>query len=191
MPKVIDEVVVYRATLSLFVTHGYEGTRTKEIAAVAKIHEATLFRKYGSKANLIVQAIEATLSDTPLHTVAYTGDLHADLQAIVRAYLETDTQHGAIIPMLLSQVQQYPELKAALARLGRDIEGMSAIIQRYQQQGLLKTEAPRITLSALLGPLMTRQMFRRAFVGVQPLAIDAEQVVLFFLHGHAATAEQS
>ena len=73
----------------------------KDMAVAAGIHEATLFRKYGTKASLIEKAIEAQLSATPLNRLSYTGELKADLGAIVQAYIETSQTYGPVIPALL------------------------------------------------------------------------------------------
>ena len=83
MPKVINDKVVFRATIDVLVACGYEKATTKNIAVAAGIHEATLFRKYGSKFNLIEQAIKAQFLDVPFAKVVYTGDLQADLVSIV------------------------------------------------------------------------------------------------------------
>ena len=52
MPKVIDENNIFKTVIDMFISRGYEGAITKEIAEVAGVNEATLFRKYGSKAKL-------------------------------------------------------------------------------------------------------------------------------------------
>ena len=114
MPKVIDDKDVFRAAIDLLSTCGYESATTKNIADAAGIHEATLFRKYGSKFNLIEQAIKAQFVDVPLAKVAYTGDLQADLLSIIKAYLKTSEMVGNILPILLIEIPRNPELKNLL-----------------------------------------------------------------------------
>jgi AcrR family transcriptional regulator len=110
MPKVIDESRVFEAAVDLFVTHGYEGTTTKDIAAAAGVNEATLFRRYGSKAQLMEAAIDRQWQDVPLTSLEYTGDLERDLTAIVDAYVETNRLRGAIVPALLVELARNDEL---------------------------------------------------------------------------------
>ena len=111
MPKVIEHNDVFRAAMEILSACGYEKSTTKNIADAAGIHEATLFRKYGSKFNLFEQAIKTQFLDVPLAQVAYTGDLQADLLSIIQAYLETSELMGNILPILLVEIPRNPELK--------------------------------------------------------------------------------
>ncbi len=94
MPKIIDEEAVFKAVIALLVVRGYERTTTSDMAAAANMHEATLFRKYGSKVGLIERAIAHQLSETPMGQVRYSDDLRADLTLILEAYLATVAEHG-------------------------------------------------------------------------------------------------
>jgi AcrR family transcriptional regulator len=183
MPKVIDEAKVFKAAIDRLVSHGYEGATTKEIAEIAGVNEATLFRKYGSKAELFEKAINLQLADTPLNRLAYTGELDTDLLAIVEAYLETNQIYGEIIPTILAELPRKPELKGAFNTPWGNIQVVIQIIQAYQTQGTLKPESPLTSLNALIGPLMTSQMFRRAGLGFPVPVIDAREHVNTFLHG--------
>lgn len=183
MPKVIDEANVFRAVVSMLVSHGYEGATTKEIAEIAGVNEVTLFRKYGSKAELFEKAVNHQLSDTPLNKLAYTGKLEADLLAIINAYMETNALYGEIIPTILTELPRHPELKGAFNTAWGNIQTILKVIQEYQSQGILKPEAPLSSLNALIGPLMTGQMMRRADLGLPVPDMDASAHVDSFLHG--------
>jgi len=183
MPKVIDDSKIFKTVIEMFVSRGYEGTTTKEIAELANINEATLFRKYGSKAGLFEKAIRHQLSDTPLNTLVFTGDLETDLRAIVNAYLETNQLHGEIIPSLLAELPRRPELRGATMILFENIQAAAKIIQAYQLRGDLKTESPMSSLNDLIGPLMTKQMFRRASMDFPTIEIEPHEHVRNFLNG--------
>ena len=183
MPKVIDEAIIFRSVVDMLVSHGYEGATTKEIAEIAGVNEATLFRKYGSKAELFEKAVNFQLSDTPLSKPIYTGELKADLLAIADAYIETNALYGEIIPTLLTELPRHPELKGAFDTAWGNIQNIVKILQEYQSQGQLKSEAPLTSLNALIGPLMTDQMLRRANLGVPVPDVDAEEHVDTFLNG--------
>lgn len=183
MPKVIDENNIFKTVIDMLVSRGYEGARTKEIAEIAGVNEATIFRKYGSKARLFEKAIRHQLSDTPLNTLVFTGDLEVDLYAIVQAYLETNRLHGEIIPTILAELPRRPELKEAFTILWENTRTAAEIIQTYQLNGRLKGESPFASLNALLSPLMTSQMFRRADLGLPVIDIDPQKHVNSFLHG--------
>jgi AcrR family transcriptional regulator len=183
MPKVIDEASVFRTVVDMLVLHGYEGATTKEIARVSRVNEATLFRKYGSKAVLFEKAINYQLSDTPLSSLVSTGDLETDLLSILEAYMETNEMFGEIIPTLMAELPRHPELKGAFSTAWGNIQTIIKIIREYQVQGILKQEAPLTSLTALIGPVMTSQMFRRANLGLPIPEIDANAHVESFLRG--------
>lgn len=183
MPKIIDEAEVFKAVVALLVARGYERATTRDLAAAANMHEATLFRKYGSKVGLIERAIEHQLSSTPLHYVSYTGALRADLLAILQAYVETVEQYGEIMPMLLLEIPRHPELRGTLQAPLANIQGIMHILQRYQAEGLLKTESPLTSVYVLLAPIMVYEMYRRVQLDMSAAPIDLEEYVEAFLQG--------
>lgn len=183
MPKVVDETEIFSAALAMLVVHGYEGATTQKIAGLAGVNEVTLFRRYGSKAGLFERVVNERLSDTPLSTLAYTGDLEADLLAIVEAYLVTNEAFGDVVRIIFVELPRNPELRESFSALRNNILNLIEIIRRYQAQGLLRDESPIACLGALLGPIMVNQMVQRAEFGLLVPAIDAREHVLTFLHG--------
>ncbi len=184
MPKVINDKDVFRAVLDTLATYGYESATTKNIAEAAGIHEATLFRKYGSKLNVIEMAINAFFIDVPLARVAYTGDLHADLLSIIEAYLKTSEIVGNILPILLTEIPRDPKLKHLLKAPWENIERIGVILDKYQAQHLLKQEPVLNTISVLIGPLMVRNLIKETYMETIPL-INPQVYVNNFLRGHA------
>lgn len=183
IPKLTDEPRIFEVVVRLFVLRGYEGATTKEIARTAGVNEATLFRKYGSKAELFERAINHQWSDVPIGKLSYSGDLESDLRSIVDAYLETSRLHGAIVPTLLTELARRRDLESAFNVAWGNIRIVGEIIGTYQSQGLLQEEDPLLTLSALLGPIMVTHMFRRAGLGLPLPEIDTEHHVRSFLDG--------
>jgi AcrR family transcriptional regulator len=183
MPKIIDDEKVYTAVIEVLVTQGYEGTTSKKLAAAARMHEATLFRKYGSKINLIEKAITQQLSTTPLSKAIYTGDLRADLQAIVQAYIDTHEIYGDIFPTILLELPRHPELRNTLHTPRVNLQGVMRILDRYQEEGQLTKEPLLISLNVLLGPLMLNQIFPIMSLDLEAPIIDPQKYVDAFLDG--------
>lgn len=183
MPKIINEDEVFKAVLEVLMTRGYDNATTAEMAAAAKIHEATLFRKYESKARIVELAIENQLSDAPLTKVRYTANLQADLKAILQAYIDTFKQHGAIIPIILLEISRHPELRDTLHVPIANLQAIMKVIEQYQDKGVLKNEPPLSIISVLLGPIMINQMFLKANLNLPIAANDIEEYVDKFLHG--------
>lgn len=183
MPKVIDETKIFTAVMDIFMSLGYDGATTKEIADIAGVNEVTLFRKYGNKAALFEKAIAHQRSDTPLDKVVYTGELEADLLAIVQAYIETNERYGDIIPILLIELPRNPDLQGSLNTPWQNLQTIIQIIQKYQDQGNLKNEPPFTTISALLGPIMIQQMFQHANLSLSVPGLEPQAHVTAFLQG--------
>ncbi len=183
MPKIINEDEVFKAVIALLVARGYDRATTSEMAAAANMHEATLFRKYGSKVGLIERAIEHQLSTTPLSRVSYTGDLRADLITILAAYVATVETYGEIMPMILLEIPRHPELKNTLQAPLANIQGIMRILARYQSEGLLKEEPPLTSVNVLLAPIMVNQMYRRVHAELSAVSIDLQEYVDGYLQG--------
>lgn len=183
MPKIIDDEQVFSATIDILARHGYENATTKAIAAAAGIHEATLFRKYGSKFDLVDRAIQHQLADTPLNHLRYTGALAADLLAILRAYVAVSTTQGEIMLLLFTEVARDPSLQPFLRTPMRNIRPVLDIIARYQAGGLLREESSVTTLYALIGPIMLSNIAQRTTGDVALPELDLAQYLDYFLHG--------
>jgi AcrR family transcriptional regulator len=183
MPRTVDEPRIFAAALKLLIAHGFEGATTQKIARAAGVNEVTLFRRYGSKARLFDRVIQHELADTPLTSLAFSGDLEADLLAIVKAYVATNAKHGDIIPILLVEMPRYRELRRALRTPWANLQGIIGILQRYQRQGLLRNELPLGALSALIGPILIAQMLHHAEPQIPVPPLDLRAHVSSFLDG--------
>ena len=183
MPKVIDDKVVFRAAIDVLSASGYESATTKNIADAAGIHEASLFRKYGSKFDLIEKAIRALFLEVPLAKLAYTGDLQADLLSIVEAYLETSEVVGNVLPSLLIEIPRNPELKGLLEVPWKNIAGAVDILEQYQALQKIVQEPGLNSISVLLGPLMVRHLFDQPNLDMSIPPIEPRVYVENFLRG--------
>ena len=118
-----------------------------------------------------------------MNKLAYTGDLEADLLAIVEAYIETNETHGNIIPILLIEMPRYPDLQGSFNTPWKNLQEIIKIIQKYQKQGELKNESPLASLTALISPILVGQMLRHANLNLPVPAIDSQAHVDAFLNG--------
>lgn len=186
MPKIVDESTIYRAAINVLMSRGYEGATTREIAALSEVNEATLFRRYGSKSNLLARAIECQLSDTPLNHLAYSGDLQSDITAIVEAYVETYQIHGDFVLILIQEVPRNPDLRPASEVLLRNLQPALGLLRRYQVEGKLKPEAPLAALVSLIGSVMLLLTFGRSGIELGIPDLDASAYAAAYLKGRAA-----
>jgi AcrR family transcriptional regulator len=166
---------------------GYAGATTKQMAEAAGVSEVTLFRKYGSKAQLTRQAIsEITIQTDFESAVHYTGDVAADLLRIVQKYQDSAVRFGLFFAALLSELQHYPELIESISTPVGIMRSIGRLIERYQENGDLRQEHPLHAVSALLGPLIYTGMIRNAVPdGLLP-PLDLQSHVTRYLQGRRA-----
>ena len=190
MPKQIADEDILRTTMRLFLERGYMGATTRQIAEEAAINEVTLFRKFGSKADLVAEAVAHEMGQIALDEIRYTGDVAADLRRIVMLYLKAVAKYGEFFPVLLAEIPRYPELRRALRAPIRVIMSVSQILEQYQQDGTLRQEPPLYTVSSLLGPIMVLTMIRDADPELEIPTPDVEAHIKGFLQGHLTRSRQ-
>lgn len=72
---------IEEVTLAILVEKGYEGLTLKEVAKRAQINRSTLYRRWPSKAALVVAVIQQTVIDNVIFED--TGSLLGDLRAVL------------------------------------------------------------------------------------------------------------
>ncbi|MGB1287073.1 MAG: TetR/AcrR family transcriptional regulator [Aggregatilineales bacterium] len=185
MPRKIDDAVVYRATIDALMEYGYAGSTTKLIADRADISEVTLFRKYGSKAELVITAVREQAHYPGADDMPYTGDLVADLKRVLTVYEQSREPYTELFPKLIAEMTYYPELRGIMTESMDSMAHIVQLIQRYQSEGLLREDDPLNTISALMGPVIFNRMLRNVLPEQQFPAMDIETHVRHFLYGHS------
>ena len=185
MPKILEDEQIYRAVMQVVSERGYSGATTKQMADAADVSEVTLFRKYGSKQQLVKQAISSIISQTALASAAqYTGDINVDLLRVVQAYQNSAVKHGDFVFALFSEMSRHPELVDTIDEPANIFLAIGELIARYQDDGQLRQGHPMQIVAVLLGPLMYSAMMQRAFPIAQLPPLDLSNYLKDFLNGH-------
>lgn len=185
MPKTITDEQILEAALSTIAEHGYAGATTRQIASAAGVNEVTLFRKFGSKANLLREAMLRELSVFERSGGArYTGDLVADLERIVGLYHALIERRGSLMPMIFAELRRRPELGEVLKIPLRMILSVAEVLARYQREQVLQPEPPLQAVAALFGPLLIAGMLR-GYPVVSPGFPSTAEHVRRFVDGRA------
>ncbi len=185
MPKLIDDIQIYRDVMQVVIERGFDGATTKQMAELAGVSEVTLFRKYGNKAQLVRQAMVAITERIDFAEAArYTGDISADLLRIVTLYQNSAEKEGRFFYTMLLEIPRHPELADALGTPLSMITSMGQLLARYQGEGVLKQEHPLHALASLIGPLIATNMLRFALKERPMPALDLSSHVANFVDGH-------
>ena len=167
----VTEVRLIEAAVQLFSRQGYKGTSTREIAHLAEVNEATLFRCFIRKADLFWAAAESRLMRLKLGRELQLG-------------LATDVDPAIIVPMLVTFVvenmSQQPELMRLLyvasfelpgadrmfrEHLGPIFDAVNAYFVRCAARGVIYDLEPTIATLGLAGAVSAHQNLHLLFTG--------------------------
>ncbi|MDM4762190.1 TetR/AcrR family transcriptional regulator [Galbitalea sp. SE-J8] len=102
------------ATLEVLAETGYEGMTIDMVAARAKAGKATVYRRWTSKADLVIDAVACMKAGVDLNALPDTGTLRGDLVAMIKAPAVHDAQRKArIMGGLISLINDEPGLAEA------------------------------------------------------------------------------
>lgn len=149
---------IHHTVVALLIENGYDKLTFDAVAAAAHVSKATLYRKWSSKAALVVDAVAATIcpsvSDRP-----DTGTLRGDL-------VSGACQAGGLtsgLPELLGAVmpamQRDPDLMREFHEhfLAPMIEGAREVFGRAQQRGEIGPAADLTQLASILPAMCVHQ----------------------------------
>ncbi len=159
---------ILEAALDVLAEVGYEGMTVDMVATRAKAGKATLYRRWPSKAELVIDAI-ACMKQHPgpgQGTVILppdTGSLRGDLVAMVKPKAVSDgNRHLRIMLGVASMISQHPELLEAIndIMLRPRTSAYEVIFGRAVERGEIEPGVD-VELLSSLGPAMG--MFRALY----------------------------
>ncbi|MCH1865271.1 TetR/AcrR family transcriptional regulator [Nocardioides sp. CFH 31398] len=166
------DVAILEATLDLLTEVGYDDLTTAEVARRAGAGKATIYRRWPSKAELVLAAVGRMGGDPPrLADLPDTGTLRGDLAALFRPQTPADDERSlGVMRGLTSLLSQSPELAEAAsnAMVGPFVESQRLLMQRAVDRGEVPDGADVATV-ARVTPAMTA--FRLA-VERRPVDVD-------------------
>jgi AcrR family transcriptional regulator len=146
---------ILQATLEVLAETGYERMTTDMVAARAKTSKATMYRRWPSKAELVIEAVES-LRDEPVTAVPDTGTLRRDLAALIETFQSpSTTRKFQIMAGLLSILPRDPDLARVVQRriVQPGTAVMRLLLERAQKRGEIDPGRDLDTL-ALVAPAM-------------------------------------
>lgn len=109
-----DEAI-FAATLALFAEHGYAGVSIEGVAARAGVGKATIYRRYASKAQLVVDAVHVCAGITD--QLPDTGDVRADLTTMLTSLMDLlRSEMGPVLVAFAAERARYPALDEEFKR---------------------------------------------------------------------------
>jgi AcrR family transcriptional regulator len=146
------DAAILHATLDAFETCGYAGVSIEGVAARAGVSKATVYRRFATKADLVVEAVKAGLQIEDV--LPDTGDVRADLVAMMRPLMHhLRGKHGRLLVRFATERAGNPDLAEAFDRsvVGRKREHMRYLVRSAVERGDLPADAD-VELIAEAGP---------------------------------------
>lgn len=159
-PEILD------AALEVLAETGYDGMTIDMVAARARAGKATLYRRWASKGELVIDAV-ACMKKTDLNLAALpdTGTLRGDLVAMIRPHSIDDGEKKLrIMAGLMSMISRDPQLADAanVTIVEPRAEANRILMRRAVERGEIPADCDIETLS-LIAPSMAayRVLFLR------------------------------
>ncbi|GAB7107991.1 TetR/AcrR family transcriptional regulator [Streptomyces phaeofaciens JCM 4814] len=186
---------IYEAALALVGEVGYPRTTIEGIAARAGVGKQTIYRWWGSKADVLLEAFldlgeqsarEAGASDQEPYAIPDTGDLAADIKAVLRATVDQlkDPRFEAPARALAAEgvVDEEAGRRFTSALMEPNIQLYVDRLRSAQEAGQVRPGIdPRIALEFFISPLAQRWL---QYTG--PISYDyTDTLVEYALYGLA------
>lgn len=152
---------VLQATIDVVLEHGADGLSIAEVAQRAGVHETSIYRRWGTKSALALDAVlDRTRTDLPTPD---TGTLRGDLLALLHdVALFVRTPVGGLLLRMAVQ-EDLAEYEAARDQFWTARYAVGAtVLDRAESRGELRPGVDRrLAFEALLGSLHTRVLLTR------------------------------
>ncbi len=148
---------ILEAALDVLAETGYDGMTIDMVAKRAKAGKATIYRRWPSKAELIIDAVACMRKNNlPAAELPDTGTLRGDLVALIKPHsIEEGDRKFQIMAGVLAMISQAPELAEAanVAIIQPRAHANVLLMQRAIDRGEISADCDIQTL-ALVTPAM-------------------------------------
>lgn len=162
--------VILDAAAAVLAECGVQGFSVDAVAARAGVGKATIYRRWPSRAELL---LEIAHLGTPDVTVPDTGSVREDLVRLTSAMMRKmrDTPAGRILPAVMAEAAVNPEMRATLERFVTERRGRAV---GAVQRGIERGELPAGTDADLVVDLVSSPIMLR--IWLTQLPVDDELV---------------
>ena len=158
------ETELLAVTLQLLQEHGYDRLTVDAVAAAAHASKATVYRRWPSKAELVLAAFIEGVRQVAI--LPETGTLRGDLLQLGRVICQQAQQQAGTIRAVLVEVSRHPALNDALQH--QFLDHRKALIHEVLQQAADRGEIDNAVISDELWDLLPGYLIFRTIMPSQP-----------------------
>jgi AcrR family transcriptional regulator len=151
-------------TLRLLQEHGYDRLTVDAVAATARASKATVYRRWPSKAELVLAAFIESCRQVAV--APETGTLRGDLLRLGEVICRQANEQAATIRAVLVEVSHHPALNDALQQ--QFLDQRKALIQQVLHQAAERGEIDDAAISDELWDLLPGYLIFRTIMPSRP-----------------------
>lgn len=151
---------ILQATIELLTEEGFEAMSLEAIAARAGVGKTTIYRRWASKTDLVIDALDTLRAEVPL---VDTGNLRSDLIAVLQSgWQQSPSFIETLTLKMVGELKTNPEIfQAFFTRMvvprSQQFAGM---IERAKARGEIRPDvAPDFVVDLVAGPILFRSLF--------------------------------
>jgi AcrR family transcriptional regulator len=179
----VTEVRIVEAAAQLFAHNGFKGTTTREIAQLADLNEATLFRYFPRKPELFWAAVKSHVARVKMardtQTSLASDDAPSMVVPLLVAFLLDNLNNQPGLRRLLHVAAfELPEAdKMIREHLGPIFDMVCAYFKRCAEKGTMRNVEPSLATLGLMGAITAHQGLCLLFTEKEPPYPDDEQAL--------------
>jgi AcrR family transcriptional regulator len=158
------ETELLDVTLRLLQEHGYDRLTVDAVAATARASKATVYRRWPSKAELVLAAFIEGIRQVAVPPD--TGTLRGDLLRVGEIVCQQARQHASTIRAVLVEVSRNPALNDVMQH--QFVDQRKALIRHILQQAVDRGEIEAAAISDELWDLLPGYLIFRSIVSGRP-----------------------
>jgi AcrR family transcriptional regulator len=158
------EAEILAVTLRLLQEHGYDQLTVDAVAGAAHASKATVYRRWPSKAELVLAAF--TEGVRQVGTPPNTGTLRGDLLRLGEAICQEGGQHASTIRAVMVEVSRHPALNEVMQE--QFLKQRKAVIQHVLRQAVKRGEITSDVVTDELWDLLPGYLIFRSIIPDRP-----------------------
>jgi AcrR family transcriptional regulator len=158
------EAEFLEVTLRLLQEHGYDGLTVDAVATTARASKATVYRRWPSKAALVLAAFTEAIRQVAVPPD--TGTLRGDLLRVGQLVCEQVSHHASTLRAVHFEVSRNPALNEVMQH--QFIDQRKALIQHVLRQAVERGEIEEAAISNELWDLLPGYLIFRSILGSRP-----------------------
>ncbi len=164
------------AAADVYAEAGYRGATTRRIAQVAGVNEVTLFRHFGSKDALVLEALRSA-ADGEADTRLPSEPARPEQELLAWARVRSAKLHAtsSLLRKAMGEIEEHPEI-AECARRGRQssMQDLSGYLERLRARGLATADFdPTSAATLLMGAIFAEAIGRDVVPELYKRGVDA------------------